>query len=178
MKKYIIYFLVLVVIGSIGTIAYAIKTFSISELVICASSKEAFYIPEAICEYYLMNYRGNKKDVQELENGGGLGFIANIEDTKKRYEIMDYFISKGIDINRVNEIDGLTPLHSAISLNDPKLVQYLLSKGADPLRKDKNSNSTAYEYVDYLSSIDVKNSVNRDSVRKILREFYHKPHNH
>lgn len=153
---------------------YAVKTFSISELVICASTNEAFYIPESVCEYYLINYRGNKDDIKKLENGAGLSFVANIKDPIKRYKFLNYFISKGLNINGASKIDGLTPLHSAILLNDPDLVQYLLSKGADPLKTEHNNGMTAYEYIEFIVSKDTKNLINRDSVKNILSGFHNK----
>ncbi|MBN4080607.1 ankyrin repeat domain-containing protein [Beggiatoa alba] len=176
MKKFVISFFIIASISITGTMTYAIKTLTINELIICTSNNEAFYIPQAVCEYYLINYRGSKEDIHDLENGNGLSFVANIDDLDKRYKLMDYFISKGLDVNGVSKIDGLTPLHSAILLNDPDLVQYLLSKRADPLTAERNNGMTAYKYVDFIISKDSKKLFNRDDVRNTLLKFRNKKH--
>jgi len=171
MKKIIIS-LLLIPISIIGLAIYTLETLTIEDLIICSSYDEAYYIPSSTCEYYLKNYRANEKDIKYLESGFGLGFITTIDDSEKKYRLMDFFISKGLDVNSKNKADGLTPLHSAIILNDPKLVEYLLSKKADPLQTESNYGMTAYQYVDFLISKNSKK--NRSAVRKILFKFQNK----
>ncbi len=171
MKKLIISLLIIPV-SIIGLAIYALETFTIDDLIVCSSYDDAYYIPSSTCEYYLKNYRANEEDIKYLESGFGLGFITAIDDSEKKYRLMDFFISKGLSVNSKSKADGLTPLHSAIILNDPKLVEYLLSKNADPLQTESNHGMTAYQYVDFLASTDSKN--NRSAVKKILLEFQNK----
>lgn len=54
---------------------------------------------------------------------------------------------RGLDVNWSN-LNGETPLHQLVSIKDPTLerdiydtIEYLLSRGADPLRVDKLKNT-------------------------------------
>lgn len=172
MKKIVISLFIILPASVIGLVVYAMETFTIDDLIICSSYNETYYIPSGICEYYLIRHRANDEDIKYLESGFGLGFIATIKDSDKRYKLMDLFISKGLNVNSNSKADGLTALHAAILSNDPKLVEYLLSKKADPLQTEKNHGMTAYQYVDFLISKDLKN--NRASIKKLLLAIQNK----
>lgn len=167
MKKALISF-VIIFLGVSALTIYVMKALNIEELILCSSHTDAYYIPQGICKYYLVNYRANRDDIQELENGAGLGFIANDDNKDTKYMLMDYFLSKGLNINGRSKIDGLTPLHAAILLNDPELMKYLLSKGADPLQTDRDNGMTTYEYLDFLTSNNQSELFNREAIKHIL----------
>jgi len=52
-------------------------------------------------------------------------------DTDKVLEKADYLLNNGIDINSHSSF-GVTPLHTAIMMNEPEVVSYLLERCADP----------------------------------------------
>ena len=56
---------------------------------------------------------------------------ASMAKNKNKYEVMNYLLEKGANINITTE-DGTTALHHAVANDDKELVSYLLEKGADP----------------------------------------------
>ncbi|MFP4026210.1 MAG: ankyrin repeat domain-containing protein [Candidatus Brocadiia bacterium] len=61
---------------------------------------------------------------------------TNIQDEKKRMEIVRLLIEKGADVNARGSAD-LTALHKAAAAGDVDLARLLLENGADPSLKDK-----------------------------------------
>jgi len=168
MKKYLISLAAAISVCMMSLIIYAMETFSIEELIICSTSSEATFIPQDVCEFYLTHYRADEDDIHDLTQGAGLSFVAATENHKKRYRLLDYFLAKGLDVNSISQNDGLTPLHSAILLNDVELVQYYLSKGADPLKVDRDNRMTAYQYVDFLIAKSKDDNNSRIKIKEML----------
>jgi len=112
-------------------------------------------MPQAVCQYYLLNHRLTQDDIQYLENySSGLAFLFSMQDKEKRIKYLNHFVSKGVSVDKQSVIDGFTPLHAAIILNEPELVKFLLEKGANPALKDKQFKLTSIEFIDYLSRKD------------------------
>ncbi|WP_165794821.1 ankyrin repeat domain-containing protein [Marinobacter fuscus] len=63
-------------------------------------------------------------------------------------------LSSGADINGFSLITGYTALHEAVLINEPELVEILISLGANPGIKDRNQGRTA---ADLLSAIIEQN---------------------
>jgi ankyrin repeat protein len=66
-------------------------------------------------------------------NGNSLLIIATI---KGHTEMVEFLVNKGIDINIKND-EGNTALHYAISANRHKIIDILISYGADELSENK-----------------------------------------
>jgi len=115
----------------------------IEELIVCSSNNESSYIPQSLCNYYLINHRGTKGDVQLLESRSGISFVFGVVDEKKRNKLFDFLVEKNIDINKVSSIDGFSPLHAAVLEKDEKLVKKLLELGADKSIISTSANQTA-----------------------------------
>ena len=153
----------LIVLGLGG---YSMSKGDIEDIVICAVNEGSHSIPTSVCEYYLLNYRGTDQDIQFLESRSGLAFLFEMSDKSKRRAFLEYFISKGISVDKPSSMDGYAPLHAAIIHNDPELVMFLLEKGANPDQKDREHDLTPKEFVEYLNR---KNpSVDRSAVSNAL----------
>lgn len=150
----------------IATMAYSLSQDNIENLIVCSANKEASYIPCKICEYYLINFRGSKADIDFLSKGAGLGFLVNIDNKQLRIKLFEFFLSKGMDINARSNIDGLTPLHAAILINDHELVNYLLMKGADKNITDRDKKLTANAFLDLLNQ--KRSDIDRKIVQQLL----------
>jgi len=139
---------------------------NIEELIVCATDDKASYIPAIVCETYLLNYRGHGADLQYLKTRTGLNFLTNIEDVSIRNQLFKFFIGRGMNINAVSPVDGLTPLHAAVLLNDSELARFLIKQGANPRVREKNSALTPLEYLDLMNA--QYPGINRDKTRQAL----------
>ena len=128
-SRSIFFSLSLFVIYSI-TAVYSLSESTVEDIIICGTNDDTDYIPSKVCELYLFNFRTSGSDIQYLESGAGLAFLFGIKDVNKRNIFIEYFLSKGISIAALSNIEGLSPLHAAILLNDLTLVEYLIDKGA------------------------------------------------
>lgn len=163
-----------------GFIVYVLQSRDLQTLYICATSGAP--VPSKVCEYYFFHFRGSKEDIAELENGVGLAMVfqdkavSDTYDWNKQKAYMDFLISKGIHINKINPINGESPLHAAVIFNDVELAKYLLAHGADPALK-----STSIERLpDYgdktpletakLMQIGSNNKQDRSAMIRLLEE--------
>lgn len=166
MRKSILTSIVLLPLLIISLAIYAMSTDDIEGLVVCAANDETSYIPSSACEFYLFNFRLTEEDIKYLESRSGLSFLFGIADHNKKYKFLEYFVAKGVSVNRPSAIDGLPPLHAAILENDEQLVEFLLQNGADPEQKDNVKNLTAEEFVDFL--VRARPSIDRREIKDLL----------
>ena len=57
--------------------------------------------------------------------------MFGLRNEKDKLHMLDFLVSKQIDLNKISAIDGMTPLHVAVMDNDVNLVKKLLQYGAD-----------------------------------------------
>ncbi|KEQ18713.1 hypothetical protein [Endozoicomonas numazuensis] len=167
MKKFILPLLLFILLTPTLLILYVLQNTEIDDLVICATNEESDLIPMKACSYYLMNYRANEKDIQNLENQAGLGFLLNIENKETRNTLIKLFIENGIDINKPSNIDGLPAIQGAILLNDSDLVEILLENNASISQKNTLNGLNAIEFINLLKS--KKPSVDRSMVESLVQ---------
>ena len=150
-----------------GLVSYDVSKMDAETIVLCSSNEGGILIPSNICKYYLFNYRDIKKDVIDLSNGAGLSYILN-GGSDKKYEIAEYFISNGLDVNGINNYGeyNLTPIYGAILLNDVKMAAFLLQHGADVSLEPPSINMSAQEFC--LSLQERDSSVDRSEMLKLL----------
>ncbi|MDH3327452.1 MAG: ankyrin repeat domain-containing protein [Gammaproteobacteria bacterium] len=152
MIKKILYTVILLVTVTIGFGAYNFKTMDIAHLTICAMDRGG------VCKSAMGLLRGDEQDVKNIQANGGLYFIFagydgatsleavnKVEYNKRLFEISDYYLSKGVNINHLSPIDQLTPLHSAVLFNQVEVVKYLLKNGADKTIISPKLNKTPLE---------------------------------
>ncbi len=166
MKKAILSLIMLIPLSIIGLAIYAMSTDDIEGIVICATNEETSYIPSSACEYYLFNFRLTEEDIKYIESRAGLNFLFGISDNDKKYKLIEYFLAKGVSVNKPSSIDGLPPLHAAILDNDEELVLFLLNNGADILKKDAKFKLTPEEFIEFLQQ--KKNTIDRSVIKKII----------
>ena len=166
LKKLTIYLLLLLSVGYSSVALYSLINSDIEDVIICSTDENTHYIPSDACEYYLLNYRADEGDIESLESGAGLAFLFEIKDIDKRDVYIKYFISKGIKVNTLSHIDGLSPLHSAILLNDFGLVQLLMDKGASITIKEKSHGLTPLEFIHKLSEKNAQ--IDRQLISELL----------
>jgi len=170
MKKFLLLFILGLPLSVAGFGLFSIMNANIDDVTICAINDDSHYIPSSVCEYYLFNHRLTQEDIQYLEtNSSGIAFVFGIKDQPKRDKYLRYFVKKGVSTNKLSVIDGLTPLHAAVVINDAELVKFLLENGADPMLKDSQYKLASIDFVDYLQK---KNpSTDRLKVRQQLQEY-------
>ncbi|MEI8620829.1 hypothetical protein P4S66_08130 [Pseudoalteromonas sp. B129b] len=174
MKKLTIYLLLLLSVGYSSVALYSLINSDIEDVIICGTNNNTHYIPSDACEYFLFNYRSGKDDIESLESGAGLAFLFEIKDIDKRDAYIEHFISKGIKVNTLSHIDGLSPLHSAILLNDFGLVQLLIGKGASITIKEKAHGLTPLEFIHKLRENNAQ--INRQLISEFLLSISNNKH--
>lgn len=168
MKKIAISLIAVVLIAYATLLVWHLETSDIENVSLCVTHPEGDYIPQPVCEYYLFHFRGTEEDIEYLEEGNGLTFFFELEDRQMRRRLMEFFLEQGISINKPSRIDGLPPLHAAILMNQPRLVEFLRKHGADPTQIDRNHELTAKQYLELLR----KKNPQKDwsEVEKVLEE--------
>jgi len=139
----------------------------IEDVIICSAGTGTHYIPSSVCKYYLYNFRANKDDIKKLQSHAGLSFVLSMPVYDEKKKLIKYLISKGIDINQPSRTDGLTPLHAAILLNMPGMVEFLIDNGASLTKIDATYKLTPMQFVKLL--IEKKPSVDRSAVIALLK---------
>ncbi|MCI0507318.1 MAG: ankyrin repeat domain-containing protein [Gammaproteobacteria bacterium] len=171
--KYIAILVLLPFILYFSLLGYFLRGASITDLVLCALEDKVTYIPKHICYTYLVNFRNREADISALAAADGLQFVfagyalASQEQRQQTLELADTFIEKGLDVNQVSLINGLTPMHAVILANNPELVKYLIQKGADISIKDNSDKLIPLEFAEGLMSTDT--NTDRSAVIQILK---------
>lgn len=154
--RYFILWMGLLFFLALGGVSYYLMSMGVKDSIVCASDG-GFNIPSSLCEFYLLNLRDAERDAVDLEEKGGLSFILSGYNDKK-YSIAQHFIENGVDVNKSSYLGGqkLNPVVLSIKLNDPKMLEFLISNGADlssPFQVGElKEEVTAREYIEYLQS--------------------------
>ena len=174
-KKILLALVIIIPTSWVGFTIYALTTFDLETLMIY-STADASRIP-GVVEYYTLHFRGTKEDIANLEGRNGLSFVLGNNETQAKF--LNFLLEKGINVNKVSPIDGATPLHSAVLLNDPELVKFLLDRGADPMiRKEKGGGPASFTEFDNLTPLELAHAlsrnrpaIDRSKVKQILEEY-------
>jgi len=157
----------------VGLMVYVMIEMKMEYLILCSENEESIRIPSSLCKYYLVNYRMNEKDINELREGAGLDYILTVGGSGK-YELATLFLAKGLDVDGVNHHTGyfdnkkFTPLQSAVVLNDVPRVKFLLEHGAD-VHLTKGKGITALEYAKKIHKADSERQ-DRTEIIQILSD--------
>ena len=159
--------LLLIVLVLMGALYYSLHNSDIEDLIVCASDANTHYIPGEVCRWYLETYRVNSEDLAFLENRSGITFVFGLKDKQMRLDLVRLLINRGANLNYIGHIDGLTPLHAAVLLNDAALVKLLLDQGADLSIKSKSG----LDVVAFLEALKKKQrEVDWAAVEKVIKD--------
>jgi len=122
----------------------------IEDLIICSSQNNSHYIPQDFCKSYLFNFRGTKRDIQNLESRSGISSIFGLNAEHDKETLFNFLVSKNININKISPIDGFSQLHAAVLENNKSLVEKLLKSGVDKSVISSSTNNTALELAQQL----------------------------
>ncbi len=152
--------------------AIGLSTLNFTEIIICATSKDAFLLPQSLCRSYLYEFRGTPSDIRALDRESGLDVVFDIGTFKEQEALFRFLLSKGADINKLFTSDGKPPLHAAILRNDANLVGLLLTLEADPLVTDEKDGISAYGFLDKLDSLNPE--VDMSAIRRQFADIKHR----
>ncbi|XOZ33641.1 hypothetical protein ACMDCT_15775 [Halomonadaceae bacterium KBTZ08] len=167
MKKIAVSLIAIVLTLYATLMVWYLETSNIEYVSLCVTHPEGDYVPQPVCEYYLFNFRGTEEDIEFLEQGNGLSFFFGVEDRQMRRRLMRFFLEQGISIHQPSEVHGLPPLHTAVLMNEPRIVEFLLENGADPDQRDLKHELTVPEYVDLLRGKNPQED--RSKIEQILK---------
>lgn len=145
---------------------------------LCLERPESRFYPDGIEEFYMLNFRGNDKDMERLIEGCGLcSIFAHRKDaTEQEIKYAKFFIEKGFDVNSTDGA-GLSALHHAAMNNQLKAASFLLSNGADKnLRagyhsyngEDKKTMYTGKNAVELAKYMSEKDGQDRSEIIEML----------
>lgn len=160
--------IVLFLVGVFGLMMYDVSKMDAETIILCTSNEGGILIPGKLCEHYMFNYRAIESDVKELASGAGLSFILNGENKDKKYQIAEYYLSNGLDVNGVNQYGNynLTPLHGAVLDNDTEMATFLLRHGADKNIRPPSINMSSLEFARSLQKKEP--NVDRNEMIQVL----------
>lgn len=115
-----------------------------------------------------------KMSIKQCESEIGLNFIfADKQYRDKEKQVFEFFLSKGADINAISPIDGYSPVHIAVVGNDPQLLNYLISKGADLTVEDQKMGKDVCELLDFLNFRTP--NIDRSGLQTVLNQYCPEP---
>ncbi|GAB2926362.1 hypothetical protein [Rheinheimera gaetbuli] len=148
MKKFLLIVVILLTV-LLSITAFSLSRMSVQELIICSTDNNSYVLPAPLCFTYF-NSMTNEQHAKELDQHAGLAYAFEIKPEQLKYIVITRLLALDVDINKPSAIDGLPPLHAAILLKEPKLVQYLLEQGADKSISDNTQKMTSSQLVDHL----------------------------
>lgn len=123
----------------------------ISFFTIFRDQKEAFSVygtlknrPSLIMIGYILGHKMNDEIRSKKHTEGGINLVF-IAVTAKNYLALDFIFNMGGDVNFVDKYDGRSPIFYAAKNHDKKMIDYLISKGANLEIRD-NSGLTVIEF--------------------------------
>jgi len=171
-KKYAISSIFIIGLLYLTSLVYTMSKMTVEEIISCSSDDAGFYIDSHICETYMKQFKTSPSDIEELSYGG-VEVILNLESDKK-YEIAEFYISKGLNVDRINQYQSqfgsdFSPIHTAIFDNDLKKVNFLILNNANLMIKSQSAaDLKPLEYAIYLQEKD--SSIDRSKVIERLSE--------
>jgi len=166
MKRAAIGLIVCLLAAAPLALGFFISRLSTEELIICATTNDAFRIPKKACRLYFDKLT-DASSAKQLDDSAGIAFAFANDDVQERSAVIERLITLGADPSGISKIDGLTPLNAAILLNDPQLVQLLLDHDVDRHKPDAANHLNAADYLALLQQSQP--SINRDAVAAKLK---------
>lgn len=146
--------LLLAFIGLTALAVYSLNSNSIESNASCAVGDSGNYIPTSLCLRFLKHQLNQAQDTQKAQRAFHLAIGAYPTHPERAILVIKAALSSGADINGFSLITGYTALHEAVLINEPELVEALISFGANPGIKDRSQGRTA---ADLLSAIIERN---------------------
>lgn len=159
---------------------YSLMTLDIENLIVCSLYPETNHFPSGVPEFFLLNLRGNKDDIDILNKSKGISFILSNKEisSEKALKYALLFLQKGVNINMIG-FDGLTALHCAVLDNQPKYVSFLLENGADinigvsfsnAFGKKEVTKMHGMNAIELAEFISLKDGQDRSAIIKMLKK--------
>ncbi len=172
LTKLTVYCTTLITVVYLSTLFYSMSKMTVDEMVMCSVGDGGFYINSNVCEVYVKRFKSEPTHMDELSYGG-VEVILSLSNNKK-YELAEFFISKGLDVNTINQYQSqfgydLPPIQSAILENDLKKVNFLIFHGANLMVRSKSTgNSTSLEFAKYLK--EKEKNIDRSKILTTLSQ--------
>lgn len=141
-------------LGYSGLSFYVLQASSPDTNASCAIGDSGTHIPQFACRWYLEHQLTDERESSDAQSVLHLAIGAYPTDPDQAQEIIELALSEGAQVNGFSPVTGYPPLHEAVLLNEPRLAEFLLKRGADPEIEDQNKELTAREL---LSAIEERN---------------------
>jgi hypothetical protein len=123
----------IVLLGCAGLVAWAVHSMyrmELAPLMACVDDSSS-RSGQWVCRKAIYTLRLSSDDVKVLNRTAGASLAVRLADKKDAEQMLEYFVSRGVDINSADAANGgLTALHKAVQANQPRDVELLLAHGA------------------------------------------------
>ncbi|WP_295720083.1 hypothetical protein [uncultured Halovibrio sp.] len=153
--------LIVGLLGYSGLSFYVLQASSPDTNASCAIGDSGTHIPQFACRRYLEHQLTNERESGDAQSVLHLAIGAYPTDPEQAQEIMELALSEGAQINGFSSVTGYPPLHEAVLLNEPRLAEFFLQKGADPEIEDQNKGMTAPELLSAIAERNPEKDLSR-----------------
>lgn len=129
---------------------YTLQERSVETNASCAIGNSGTQMPRFACRWYLRHQLSNAPDSNAAQRAFHMAIGAYPTDKEGAMEIAELALAEGARINGHSPFSGYPPLHEAILLNEPHLVEFMLRNGADPKLENQSKELTATALLEAL----------------------------
>lgn len=126
-----------------------IKTRPLDELIVHTCTAKENSLTQHYYKWSIYNLHNSEEEVEAMVNRAGLNFVIAYQEPIN-YELFQWLLDLGADINTVSPIDSLTPLHASLLYDNVDLVHFLLDHGANPHSTELRKDLTACQFLKLL----------------------------
>ncbi len=127
----------------VGSLLYVLNT-PMNTLIVKATNSAINPVERSLARWTLFTFRGKSAEIEELQQSNGINFTFS-DPSGRGYDVLEWLIDKGADVNISSPLDGMTAAHSAVLLDRPDCLKLLIERGANLSIKDTKRAYTVCE---------------------------------
>lgn len=141
--KFASFSVVLLMATAAGLTAYLVRSLPFEQRVDCATGEAGYGFLPAACRAHIKAFATGETPEMRQKLSENLHRLVSAYDLgqgglvgENALKLADQFIQLGADVNHI-DLQGGTPLHTAVLHGDIRLVQFLLDRGADATKRSR-----------------------------------------
>lgn len=127
------------------------KTRPLDELIVHTCTAKENSLTQRYYKWSIYTLHNSEEEVEAMVERAGLNFVIAYQEPIN-YELFEWLLDQGADINAVSPVDSMTPLHVSLLYDNVELVHFLLDRGANPQSTELRKNLTACQFLKLLKN--------------------------